>query len=75
MKGGGLMADKNMREIRICIPEEMFSLFLPQKTISHFMQARKEVLLGIRAMIDAKIESLDIKETQKTRKKTKIKVN
>lgn len=71
------MDDTKMREIKICIPEEIFSMFLPEKTIDHFFRARKEMLLGLRSMIDAKIEALEKKEAHKKergKEKKKIKV-
>lgn len=71
------MDDAKTREIKICIPEEIFSMFLPDKTLDHFFRARKEILLGIRSLIDAKIEALEKKEARKKetgKEKKKIKV-
>ena len=67
------MSEAKTREIKICIPEELFTLFLPEKTIHHFYNARKEMLLALRALIDAKIEALEKKEKKAARGK-KIKV-
>ncbi|NIM92073.1 MAG: hypothetical protein GTO17_14130 [Candidatus Aminicenantes bacterium] len=63
-----------MREIKITIPEELFSLVMPEKAISHVMKARKEILLAFRSLIDAKIEALEKKEQKKVTKKKKIKI-
>jgi hypothetical protein len=68
------MSETKTKEIRIVVPEELFSLFIPEETVDHFINARKEVLLGLRSMIDAKIEVLDKKRVKKTEKKKKIKV-
>jgi hypothetical protein len=62
------------REIRISIPEELFSLCMPEKTFDHFLKAKKEILLGLRSMIDHRIESLEKKEHAKQEKGKKIKV-
>lgn len=70
------MNDTKIREIKICIPEEIFSMFLPEKTLDHFFSAKKEMLLGLRSLIDARIEALEKKETRKKtgKEKKKIKV-
>jgi len=68
------MNESKTKEIKICIPEELFSLFLPEKTADHFLKARKEVLLGFRSLIDAKIEALEKREEKKTQKRKKIKI-
>ncbi len=68
------MAEEKMREIKITIPEELFSLVMPEKAISHVMKARKEILLAFRSLIDAKIEALEKKEQKKVTKKKKIKI-
>lgn len=68
------MSEAKTKEIKICIPEELFSLFLPEKTVDHFLKARKEMLLAVRSLIDAKIEALEKKEEKKTEKRKKIKI-
>ena len=69
------MSEAKTKEIRISIPEELFSLFVPQKTLHHFFNARKEMLLALRSLIDAKIEVLEKKEEKTTTKKKKIKID
>lgn len=69
------MNEAKTKEIKICIPEELFSLFLPEKTVDHFFKARKEVLLAFRSLIDAKIEALEKREEKKTEKRKKIKID
>ena len=68
------MAEEKLREIKITIPEELFSLVVPEKAISHMLKARKEILLAFRSLIDAKIEALEKKEQKKATKKKKIKI-
>jgi len=68
------MAEGKTREIKIIIPEDLFSLVLPEKAISHMLKARKEFLLAFRSLIDAKIEILEKKEEKKVPKKKKIKI-
>ncbi len=68
------MAQEKVREIKITIPEELFSLVIPQKTVSHILKARKEILLAFRSLIDAKIEALEKKEQKKVTPKKKIKI-
>jgi uncharacterized protein Smg (DUF494 family) len=63
------------REIRISIPEELFSLAIPEKTFEHFLRAKKEILLAVRSMIDHRIEALEKKEKTKPEKGKKIKVD
>jgi hypothetical protein len=62
------------REIKIILPEELFSLFPSQKTIKHLTQAKKELLFALRSIIDAKIEALDKLGEKKVEKK-KIKID
>ena len=69
------MSEAKTKEIKICIPEELFSLFLPEKTFDHILKAKKEVLLAFRSLIDAKIEALEKKEEKKTEKRKKIKID
>lgn len=66
------MNETRTREIKICIPEELFSIFLPEKTIEHVLRARKEMLLALRSLIEAKIEALEKKESKKAEKRKKI---
>lgn len=68
------MIEGKTKEIRICIPEELFSIFLPEKTVGHFINARKEMLFAFRSLIDAKIEALEKREKKKVEKKKKIKI-
>ncbi len=69
------MNNERTREIRITIPEDIFSLVLPKQTIDHLINARKEALLALRSMIDYKIEELDKREKKKSEKGKKIKVD
>jgi hypothetical protein len=69
------MSEAKTREIRISIPEELFSFFLPEKTLHHFFNAHKEMLLALRCLIDAKIEALEKKEEKTATKKKKIKID
>ena len=69
------MSEAKTREIRISIPEELFSLFIPEKTLHHFFNARKEMLLALRSLIDAKIEALERREKKTTTRKKKIKID
>ena len=69
------MEEERTREIKICIPEELFSLVIPEKTLGHLFKARKEFLLAFRSLIDAKIEALEKKEAKKVEKKKKIKID
>jgi len=68
------MAEEKVREIKITIPEELFSLVIPGKAISHLLKARKEILLAFRSLIDAKIEALEKKEQKTVTRKKKIKI-
>lgn len=63
------------KEIRISIPEELFSLFIPEKTLDHLINAKKEMLLAFRTLIDAKIEALEKRGSQKTANRKKIKID
>jgi hypothetical protein len=69
------MAADKMREIRLSIPEELFSLCLPQQTQQHLWKARKELLLAIRSLIDARIEMMEKKEAGKAEPRKKIRVD
>ena len=74
-KGGDIMDKAKTKEIRISIPEELFSLFIPDKTLDHLIKAKKEMLLAFRSLIDAKIEALEKRETKKTENREKIKID
>ncbi len=39
----------------------------PETAVNHFRQARKEILLGFRELIDARLERLSRQETKGTR--------
>ena len=69
------MAEGKTREIKISLPEEFFNLFLPGDAREHALNARKEMLLALRSLIDAKIEALDKKTEKKAASKKKIKID
>lgn len=73
-EGGETMSDDKTREIRISIPEELFTVIFPGETVEHMIKAKKEFLLALRSMIDHKIESLEKKGQTKSAKGKKIKV-
>lgn len=66
------MSEASSREIKITIPEELFSLFIPEETISHLKKAKIELLLALRSLIDARIASLEKKETKSSRTRKKV---
>ncbi len=66
-------ADKT-REIRIAIPEELFSLLIPRQTQEHLWKAKKEFLLALRSLIDARIEMIEKQAGPKAEPKRKIRV-
>jgi hypothetical protein len=68
------MAEAKVKEIRITLPEELFNLFLPGETQQHLLRAKKELLLALRALIDARVEALEKKEEKSEAKKKKIPV-
>jgi hypothetical protein len=68
------MAAEKMREIKISIPEELFALCLPIQTQEHLRRARKEVLLALRSLIDARLEMIQKKESTQASPKRKIKI-
>jgi hypothetical protein len=68
-----MSADKT-REIKISLPEELFTLFLPLQAQEHLVRAKKEVLLALRSLIDARLESLENKASRKSEPKKKIKI-
>jgi len=68
------MPANTTREIRISLPEELFDLLVPRETHEHLSRAKKEVLLALRSIIDARIEMLEKREARKDSPKKKIKV-
>ena len=68
------MAAEKMREIKISIPEELFTLFLPLQAQEHLLKAKKEVLLAFRSLIDARLETLEKRVARKAEPKRKIKI-
>lgn len=68
------MTPEKTREIKISLPEELFSLFLPLQAQEHLVKAKKEVLLALRSLIDARLQSLESKESRKSGPKKKIKI-
>jgi len=73
------LSKENTREIRITLPEEIFSVLFPEKAIGHVIKAKKEMLFAFRSFIDARIEMLDKMEKKasqkkKTGKKKKVKI-
>jgi hypothetical protein len=69
------MPEKKAREIKIVIPEELFELLVPGKAKEHLLAARKELLLAVRSLIDARIESLEKKAETKPGPRKKIRVD
>lgn len=70
-----VMSEERPREIKICIPEDFLSLVIPEKAVNHLFKAKKEMLLVLRSLIDAKIEALEKKEEKKVEKKKKVKID
>ncbi len=68
------MAANNTREIRITLPQELFDLLVPQETHQHLARAKKEVLLALRSLIDARIEMIEKRESRRDAAKKKIKI-
>jgi hypothetical protein len=68
-KGGDIMSEEQTREIRIILPEELFSFLCPKKTMGHIINAKKEMLFALRSLIDARVEALE-KMEEKTRQKS-----
>lgn len=70
------MAEDKPREIKISIPlpDELLSQFLPVAAFEHLLQAKKETLLALRALIDSRIEALGKKKNKKPATKKKIKI-
>lgn len=68
------MAPEKMREIKICLPEELLAFFLPFAAQEHLLNARKEMLLAFRSLIDSRIEALEKRAARKAEPKKKIKI-
>jgi len=73
------LAEEKTREIRISLPEELFSILFPKQAIGHVVKAKKEMLLAVRSLIDARIEALEkmqtkVAQTKKSPGKKKITV-
>ncbi len=68
------MAETKTREIRIVLPEELFALLVPGEAKEHLLAARKELLLAVRSLIDARIASMEKRAGGKTGARKKIKV-
>lgn len=68
------MAANNTREIRITLPQELFDLLVPRETHEHLARAKKEVLLALRSLIDARIEMIEKRESRRNAAKKKIKI-
>lgn len=69
------MPTDKTREIRIAIPEELFSLLIPRQTQEHLWKAKKEFLLALRSLIDARIEMIEKQAGSKPEPKRKIRVD
>ncbi len=69
------MSAEKTREIKISLPEELFTLFLPLPAQEHLLKAKKEVLLALRSLIDARLESLEKTEGRRAVPKKKIKID
>ncbi len=65
------MSEAKGREIRIVLPDELFNLFLPAETKKHLLRAKKEILLALRSLIDARIEALEKREEKGAEEKKK----
>jgi hypothetical protein len=68
------MEESKTREIRIIVPEELFSLLRHGKTFQHLLNAKKEMLLAFRSLIDAKIEAIEKRDVKTVTKKKRIQV-
>lgn len=68
------MAAERTREIKISLPEELFALFLPTPAQEHLIKAKKEMLLALRSLIDARLEHIEKEGGRKTTPKKKIKI-
>lgn len=70
-----MMPSNTSREIRITLPQELFDLLVPRETHEHLSRAKKEVLLALRSIIDARIEMIEKRESHKESPKRKIQVD
>jgi hypothetical protein len=70
------MNEEKNREIKISIPlpDDFFSALLPTAVVGHLRNARKEVLLAVRALIDDRLETIEKGRGEKAAPKRKIKV-
>lgn len=59
------IAEEKTKEIRIIIPEDISTIFIPKKRIQHVLNTKREFLLGLRSLIDAKIEALEEKGSKR----------
>ncbi len=69
------MSAEKTREIKISLPEELFTLCLPLQAQEHLLKAKREVLLALRSLIDARLESLEKEEGRRAAPKKKIKID
>jgi hypothetical protein len=74
------LSEGQTKEIRITIPEELFSALFPKKAMGHLIKAKKEMLLALRSLVDARIDALEKMEKEespkkKADKKKKIKID
>jgi hypothetical protein len=63
------LSEEGTREIRISLPEELFSIFFPKDAMHHAIKARKEMLFAVRSYIDARIDMLEKMEKKTSAKK------
>lgn len=68
------MAAEKTREIKISLPEELFALFLPLRAQEHVIKAKKEMLLALRSLIDARLEHIEKQGQKRAAPKKKIKI-
>lgn len=66
------IGEEKTKEIRIVIPEDLLTIFIPKKMLQHLLNAKKEFLLALRSLIDAKIEASEKKEGKRPVRKKKI---
>jgi len=50
-------------------------VFIPKGAFEHLVNAKREILFAMRAMIDAKIETLEKSEGKKASRRRKVKVD
>lgn len=68
------MPEAKTKEIKIILPDDLISILLPNETHRHLLNARKEMLLAFRSLIDAKIDALEKTDLKKETKSRKIKI-